>query len=79
MSLEIIERKDLYEFNKPIERTKERLMQIHNIGMQEVGIAEFGIKGIVSGLYIEKVWSFSDEEFNDYINWVIKLKNEKKG
>lgn len=72
-----IERSDLYEHNKPKERTKKRLTEIANCGMQEVGIGEFGYKGVMSGLYIEKVWSYSDEKFKSYMNWVKSLLCQK--
>lgn len=68
-----------YEFGKPElkERTKNRLKQLADLGMQETGIESFGIKGIMSGMYIEKVWSYSDDDFNDYINWTKELIKEK--
>lgn len=74
-----IERKDLYEFGKPElkERTKQRLTEIAELEMEEVGIAEFGYKGIMSGLYIEKVWSYSDEDFKDYMDWTKELISSK--
>jgi hypothetical protein len=68
---------DLYEYNKPKERTKARLTQMANMGLEETGIASYGIKGIVSGLYIEKVWSYSDEEWDDYINWMQSVIDQK--
>lgn len=70
-----ISRKDYYEFGKPElkDRTKNRLQEINNLGMEEVGIAQFGFKGVMSGLYIEKVWSYSDKEFKDYMDWAKNL------
>jgi hypothetical protein len=65
-----IERKDLYEHNKPKERTRKRLTEMAECGMEEIGIASFGYKGVMSGLYIEKVWGYSDEDFTDYMDWV---------
>lgn len=64
-----IERKDLYEHNKPKERTRKRLTEIAECGMEEIGIASFGYKGVMSGLYIEKLWGYSDEDFKDYMDW----------
>lgn len=66
---------DLYEYGKPElkERTKQRLTEIADCGMVEVGYGQFGYKGIMSGLYIEKVWSYSDDDFNDYMDWAKKL------
>jgi hypothetical protein len=64
-----IERKDLYEYGKPKERTRKRLTEMAECGMEETGIASFGYKGVMSGLYIEKVWGYSDEDFKDYMDW----------
>ncbi|AGO49638.1 hypothetical protein Phi13:2_gp028 [Cellulophaga phage phi13:2] len=64
-----IERKDLYEYDKPKERTRKRLTEMSECGMEETGIASFGYNGIMSGLYIEKVWGYSDEDFKDYMDW----------
>ena len=72
-----IDRTDLYN-GKFDERTRTRLTQILNLGMSEVSIAEFGAKGIMSGLYIERVWSYSDEEFSDYLQWAKSLIDEKQ-
>ena len=47
------------------------------LGMEEVGIAQFGYKGIMSGLYIEKVWSYSDEDFKNYMDWAKELISSK--
>ncbi len=75
----IVDRKDFYEYDKPEfkERTKNRLSQIVEMGMTEIGIASFGIEGIMSGLYIEKVWNYSDEDWDSYIDWVKSLLNKK--
>lgn len=51
------------------ERTLVRLTEIAEIGMEEVLTAEFGYRGVMSGLYIEKVWSYSDKEWNGYMTW----------
>ena len=64
-----IERNDLYEYGKPKVRTKKRLTEMAECGMEETGIASFGYKGVMSGLYIEKVWGYSDEDFKDYMDW----------
>lgn len=65
-----INREDLYQANKPKERTKKRLTEMAQLGMKEVGYASFGYKNVMSGLYIEKVWYYSDQEFEEYMNWV---------
>jgi len=70
-----IEREDLYEYNKPKERTRKRLIEMAECGMEETGIASFGYKGVMSGLYIEKVWGYSDEDFKDYMDWAKDLIN----
>jgi hypothetical protein len=71
-----IEREDFYEYNKPKERTRKRLTEIAECGMEEVMTAEFGYKNVMSGLYIEKIWSYSDKEFDDYMNWAKGLIKE---
>lgn len=75
-----INRSDLYEHGAPDleHKTRNRLIEIAECGMEEVGPAEFGYKGVMSGLYIEHVWNFSDEEFNDYMEWAKGLINTKK-
>jgi len=68
-----INSEDLYRCKEPQEITKARLTEISDLGMEEVGIAQFGIKGIMSGLYIERIWNYSDEEWKDYMDWVKEL------
>jgi hypothetical protein len=70
-------REDLYEYNKPKERTLKRLTEMANLGMEETGTASFGYKNVMSGLYIEKVWGYSDSDFSDYMKWVKDLIKEK--
>lgn len=55
-------------------RTKIRLEQVQQLGMTEVMTAEFGIKGVCSGLYIEKVWHLSEDEWFAYLAWVCEMK-----
>jgi len=45
--------------------------------MCKVGLGEFGYPDIMSGLYIEYVWSDSDKVFNDYMNWAKNLIKEQ--
>ncbi len=75
-----IDREDLYEYGRPElnERTRSRLTEISKLGMSEVGYANFGIRGVMSGLFIERIWSDSDEVFRDYIDWVKGLIIEKQ-
>jgi hypothetical protein len=71
------ERPDFYKYNHTEEenrRTKDRLTEISNLGMIEIGVAEFGIRGLCSGLYIEKVWNYNAEDWKSYIDWVKSLK-----
>lgn len=72
-----IYRDDLYEYGKPKDRTRSRLKEIAECGMEECGVAQFGYKGVVYGLYIEKVWSYSDEDFKDYMDWVKAMITER--
>lgn len=55
------------------DRTFKRLKEINDCGMTETGYGSFGCKGVMSGLYIEKVWDYSDESWNSYMNWARKL------
>lgn len=66
--------------NNNNDRTRKRLQTLIDLNMIEVGNGgEFGIKGVVSGLYIERVWEWSDEDFNDYVDWVKELIIKKIG
>lgn len=56
----------------------ERLSQMNILGLEEVGYGEFGLRGIVSGLYIEKVWNFSNEEWSKYVEWMMSVVKKKK-
>jgi hypothetical protein len=68
-----------YQHGKPElkERTKSRLIQLNDMCMTEVGIAEFGIKGVVSGLVIEQIWNHSDHDWSDHIEWMKSVIDEK--
>ncbi len=72
-----VDRKDFYKCNSQESnaKTKERLIEIADMGMEEVMTAEFGFKDIMSGLYIEKVWSYSNEKWKEYIDWAKSTKN----
>ena len=67
---------NLYPYNDLRERTKQRLIQIAECGMELVGDGQFGIEGVVSGLYIEMVLNYSDKHFNDYIQWAKGIINQ---
>lgn len=74
-----IDDESLYEHNSENnQRTRERLIRMAELGMEIVGVAEFGIEDVMSGLYLEKVWLYSDEEFDDYLDWVKNLILEKR-
>lgn len=68
-----------YQFDKPelYERTKARLIEIAECGMEEVGEYQFGYKPIMSGLYLERVWNDTDESFKDYMDWAKELIKKK--
>lgn len=74
-----IDQEDWYEYDKPKDRTRARLQEIKDLGLTEVGIASFGIDGVMSGLYIEKVWGYSDEAWNSYVDWIKEVKERKDG
>lgn len=61
-----------YKHGGDDDKTKARLTEMEGLGMTLVGVAQFGYKDVMSGLYVEKVWSYS-EEFKSYMNWVKKL------
>lgn len=76
-----IDNKFNYENSKPQhhDRTRKRLQVLIDMNCIDFGNQQFGIKHVVSGLYIEKVWSMSDEDFNDYVDWMkgIIIKKQK--
>jgi len=55
-------------------RTHNRLQDIKNLGLKDLGDMSFGIKDLMSGLYLEMVWSFNGEEWLNYTNWITELK-----
>lgn len=74
------ERKDFYEYGKDHlrERTKSRLIQIEEAGMTEFSNHSFGVWGVMSGLYIEMVWGYSDKSFKEYMDWAISIIEKHK-
>lgn len=62
------------------DRTRERLQQLIDIGCTENGIGCFGYEGVVSGLYIERVWNMTNSAWDEYIEWMQGLidENSKK-
>lgn len=77
-----IDNKSFYNGREPeLEQiTKDRLTQLKNLNVQLVGYGEFGIKGVFSGLYIERVWNYSDKSWKEYIDFIeeVKAKNKLK-
>lgn len=65
-------------YDKEKETTRARLQELINRGFDEVMTAEFGYEGIVSGLYIEKVWSMTDAEWDDYVEWALSVVDKKR-
>jgi hypothetical protein len=74
-----VDRDDLYEYNKPRDRTRARLMEMADLGMEETGSWSFGYRGAMGGLYIEWVWEKSDWDFKDYMDWVREMIAKHKG
>ena len=76
MTIIDINNKDYY-FDLPNpDRIRKRLIEIKKLGLEEIGNAQFGIKDLMSGLYIEMLWNYSEEEWNSYIHWIVNLKEK---
>jgi hypothetical protein len=73
-----VDRYDFYEYNKPRERTRARLMEMADLGMEETGSWCFGYRGAMGGLYIEMVWEKSDEDFKSYMDWAREMITKHK-
>lgn len=76
MNQTLSERKDFYRYKcskESYRKTQLRLLQLEGLGMVEIGVAQFGVPGISSGFYIENVWSYSDEYWNEVIAYEIDL------
>lgn len=58
-------------------RTRRRLEEINELGLKEVGYGEFGMHNVMSGLYIERVWNFSNAHWTDYVDWIKEVKLKK--
>lgn len=65
-----VNKKSYYKLNISKERTENRLKEIIALNFKEIGVAHFGINGIISGLYIERLWNDSEPIWKDYIIWV---------
>lgn len=73
-----VDEKSFYKNDSTDERTRKRLIEMSEIGMEICGHAQWGVPGIMSGLYIEYVWNYSEEDFNDYLDWVKSLIEREK-
>jgi len=47
------------------------------VGMEAYHNYQFGYEGVMSGLWIERVWGFSEERWNKYMKWATDLIKEK--
>lgn len=61
--------------------TRNRLIELKDLGHVNVGYYHYGIPGVVSGTYHELVWNLSEEAWRDRIEWIKSLidKNKKDG
>lgn len=57
------------------QRTITRLEELKSLGLEELGLAQFGIHGVISGIYIESVWNKEDEDWKDYIKFIESVVN----
>jgi hypothetical protein len=76
-----INREDLYRTYRDDDdpqRTRQRLTEMAEMGMEEVGVAEFGVPDKMSGLYIERVWNYSDKQWKEYMEWAAGVINKKQ-
>lgn len=63
---------DFYEHDNSDlnKRTRNRLNQIKELGLTEVGIAQFGVPQVLSGLYIEMIWNYKEFDWLEYIRFI---------
>ena len=73
-----INREDLYLIGVPEGPTKKRLTEVAKMGMEELGVAQFGYKGVMSGLHIENIWRFTNKQFQEYMDWAKGLIEKHK-
>ena len=77
---ELLKRSDLNPsiHSKEVQqRTKERLIQILELGLVDLGFGQFGKPNVVSGLYIEMIWNLPQHSWDEYIEFVIELLEKK--
>lgn len=70
-----VDEKDYIEFGKPElkERTRDRLSQMKDMGMVAFHNAQFGVEGLLSGIWLEYVWADSDEDWDSRMEWAESL------
>tara|TARA_R110000803_G_scaffold144422_1_gene210278 strand:+ start:359 stop:607 length:249 start_codon:yes stop_codon:yes gene_type:complete len=73
-----LNKKGYYKYNISKERTKERLNELKGLGFKVIGDGTFGLDGILSGLFIERVWNNKAHEWKDYIDWCNRLIKKRK-
>ena len=71
------DRRDLNCCQDNPERTNQRLHRLAKMGLEESYDVSFGIQGVVGGLYIERVWRYSDEKFEEYLEWMQSVIDKK--
>ena len=62
--------KDYYCNNENIGRAKKRLIELSDLWVEEVWYWEFWIKAVFSWLYIDRVWWYTDKQWDDEILWI---------
>lgn len=65
-----IEYEDYYCNKENVERTKERLIELSNLWLSSVWYGEFWIDKLLSWIYIERIWWYSDEKWLEEIVWI---------
>ena len=75
-----VDNREYYEFGKPEkdDQTKSRLLGMKKMGMIDFGNFQFGVDGVVSGIWIERVWSFSNKDWKSYMEWAQSVIDKKK-
>jgi len=71
-----IENKLFYD-GKNDGRIRRRLLEMKELGLEQVGHGHFGVPNIMGGLYIEKVWGYDDIQFDEYLEFVKELISEE--
>ena len=56
-----INKEEYYKIPHEKETTRFRLMQLNEMGLSEISEGEFGIPDVISGLFVENLWNWSDK------------------